>query len=644
MDELISIIVPVYNVEKYLDRCVDSIVKQTYQNLEIILVDDGSQDDSGLLCDCWAEKDKRIKVIHKSNGGLSDARNVGKNQACGQYIGFIDGDDYISPYMYEKMYEQIKRNNADMAICNYDYVDENGKIISTENNLENAVMTPLQILEKLCSEESSYYVTAVNKLYDIELVKRINFPIGKLHEDEFTAHLFVMKCKRIVSIKERLYYYVQRSGSITNVRKSIRNLDAVEALLERADFLKSYGMEKLSYITLRQSYGIMIKLINQIEILPNQKRVFELTSQLIECFGLNLRVVKLMVILTKKMCHEMGAKIKFLIYLNKENRTKKEKIYIVATPSHGNLGDQAIVYAEYKFLHKIFPEKHIIEIRNEDYLRYGNLLEKKVKEKDIIIVDGGGNIGSLWPHEDDKIRDIILRFRDNKIIIFPQTCYFADNRMGRERMEEDIKAYEKCEKLVVMLREERSYNIFEKNLKKTSNYLVPDIVLSLKFSELRTRKREGVLFCFRSDVEKEMSEERISLIKKYIKMKKWEFSDTSTLVEKVVMKKNRKEEIEKKLLEFSSAKLVITDRLHAMIFSAITGTPCLAFDNKSHKVSGVYQWIKDLPYITCINNDIEMNEIYEWINQFYNAKEYLYNPDFILRRYKSVIERIVVDE
>ena len=124
MSDKISVIVPVYKVEKYLNRCVQSIASQTYENLEIILVDDGSPDNCGVLCDEWVQKDSRIKVVHKENGGLSSARNAGVAVATGAYVGFVDSDDYIHPQMYEKLYEALVENGADISICGCDYVDE----------------------------------------------------------------------------------------------------------------------------------------------------------------------------------------------------------------------------------------------------------------------------------------------------------------------------------------------------------------------------------------------------------------------------------------------------------------------------------------------------------------------------------------
>ena len=179
--DLISVIVPVYKVERYLCRCVDSIIAQTYTNLQIILVDDGSPDGSGAICDDYAAKDSRITVIHKKNGGLSDARNAGLVAACGSYIGFVDSDDYIAVDMYEKLYKAIVACNADMSVCNFRYVDENGNNIEERNNalpVKDEVIDGITALTRTLDDKGWYYVTAWNRLYSRKLLQSIYFPDG----------------------------------------------------------------------------------------------------------------------------------------------------------------------------------------------------------------------------------------------------------------------------------------------------------------------------------------------------------------------------------------------------------------------------------------------------------------------------------
>ena len=182
-EPLISVIVPVYNVGEYLNRCIESIVTQTYTKLEIILVDDGSSDDCPELCDLWAEKDARIKVIHKQNGGLSDARNKGMALATGEYISFIDSDDWIASEFYERLYTAIKQDGSDLAACTVCMVWEDGspeKLLTVRENLVlNRNQAQLALLEETKLKQPVWY-----KLYKTDLIKDIPFEFGKYHEDD----------------------------------------------------------------------------------------------------------------------------------------------------------------------------------------------------------------------------------------------------------------------------------------------------------------------------------------------------------------------------------------------------------------------------------------------------------------------------
>lgn len=241
---LISVIIPIYQVEEYLNKCIASVANQTYKNLEIILVDDGSPDNCPEICDKWSKKEQRIKVIHKKNGGLSDARNAGLKIAEGEFISFIDSDDFIALDMYECLLKKIKETEADLAICDYERIDENGNFIEEESPIKDEILTLDQAIEKLTEKKWWYYVTAWNKLYSKKSLKGIEFPVGKIHEDQFVAHKVFNNCKKIVCINQKKYFYVQRASSIMSADKAIRHLDSVEALCERMDFLKENNLER----------------------------------------------------------------------------------------------------------------------------------------------------------------------------------------------------------------------------------------------------------------------------------------------------------------------------------------------------------------------------------------------------------------
>ena len=233
--DLISVIVPVYKVEAYLDRCMQSIVNQTYSNLEIILVDDGSPDRCGAMCDAWAEKDSRIKVIHKENGGLSDARNAGMSIANGEYIAFVDSDDWVHPEYLSLLHRAARVYGVTMVGCDYLMTDENG----IEHYVEEPEMEShcaAQALEMLTNNRG-YRAVAWNKLYHRSLLEGETYPVGRYHEDEFFTYRIMDKAGKLAYVNAPLYFYFQRSGSIMQ-SVSVKHLDALDAYLERLELFR----------------------------------------------------------------------------------------------------------------------------------------------------------------------------------------------------------------------------------------------------------------------------------------------------------------------------------------------------------------------------------------------------------------------
>lgn len=234
--ETISVIVPVYKVEPYLDKCVQSIVDQTYRELEIILVDDGSPDNCPAMCEAWAEKDGRIKVIHKTNGGLSDARNAGIAAATGEFIGFVDSDDWIAPEMYERLIDAIERDGSDIAACSVKMVWENESKTGMLTVQMNCILDKHEA-QKALLEESLLKQPVWYKLYRRRIVKDIPFEVGKYHEDVFWSYQAIGKAQRVSIIDNIGYYYLQRPGSIMGGGYSLKRLDAVEAVERRYVYL-----------------------------------------------------------------------------------------------------------------------------------------------------------------------------------------------------------------------------------------------------------------------------------------------------------------------------------------------------------------------------------------------------------------------
>lgn len=261
MNDLISVIIPIYKVEEYLDACVASVVGQTYRNLEIILVDDGSPDNCPQMCNDWAKKDARIKVIHKKNGGLSDARNAGLEIAQGTFIAFVDSDDYIKPDMLEKLHATICKENADIAACG---------ILNCEGEKQTAwgcrdlVGTPEQIYG-LLYDDAAYPVAAWNKLYRRSCWNDLRFPVGRICEDAFTTYQLIHRANRIVMVPEALYCYRIRPGSIMTSSFSLKKMDEEEAWRCNYQFMEQYypSLKKRAFDFYLQRVNVLIHTMNE---------------------------------------------------------------------------------------------------------------------------------------------------------------------------------------------------------------------------------------------------------------------------------------------------------------------------------------------------------------------------------------------
>ena len=224
---LLSIIVPVYKVENYLQKCIDSILAQTFTDFELILVEDGSPDGCPALCDAAAAKDARIRVLHQKNGGLSAARNAGLDVARGEWIGFVDSDDYIAPEMYETLYKAVQSTGADLALCDYAEVDEAGAPCQSMHvSLSEGELTGQELLKRA---SGLMVQLAWNKLYRRAIFTQLRYPEGKLNEDLFLIPEVCLQIQKAVVVPKALYYYVQRGGSIMNESKTLRHYDAAEA-------------------------------------------------------------------------------------------------------------------------------------------------------------------------------------------------------------------------------------------------------------------------------------------------------------------------------------------------------------------------------------------------------------------------------
>ncbi len=241
-DNLISIIVPVYNVENYIKKCLDSLIKQTYKNIEIIVVNDGSQDESEIIIQKECELDKRVLYFKKKNGGLGSARNYGLERAKGKYVCFVDSDDWVSPDFVEQLIGPLIETNSDISICNMNYIFEDG---SSRNRTPK--INQVEILDKNSAidellEGKKFRFHACNKMFSMNLFDDVCFKEGKLFEDVFTTYKLFNKCHQVALVPKTLYFYLQsRQGSILTSKFNERKFDILEAMDE---IQNTYDREK----------------------------------------------------------------------------------------------------------------------------------------------------------------------------------------------------------------------------------------------------------------------------------------------------------------------------------------------------------------------------------------------------------------
>ncbi len=279
---LISIIIPVYKVEPYLRDCIDSCIQQTYKNIEIILVDDGSPDRCPAICDEYAKKDSRIRVLHKTNGGLSDARNEGMKIAKGEWWTFVDSDDVLHPQMIEILYDGIlKFPDLLISACSYRRIDEN---FNSYNTIETTFFDyEINIFSDFIKRRLTLWVAAWNKLYHHSLFENIIFPVGRLYEDIFTTYKIMYKAQRIVYTKSNLYFYRNRTASITG-RQTYRNItEKTDALVEELEFFKEKKDKDLIRTGILQILiyyiNLFAKAYKHLKVKKYQKKLISIINQ-----------------------------------------------------------------------------------------------------------------------------------------------------------------------------------------------------------------------------------------------------------------------------------------------------------------------------------------------------------------------------
>ncbi len=639
----VSVIIPVYNTKKYLRKCVDSVLAQTYDNLEIILVNDGSTDDTGALCDEIAKGFNNIIVIHKQNGGLSDARNAGMAVATGEYTCFLDSDDWMDEDGIEEGLNEAKSSNADVVVWGYhtDFHDENERII-TSRDVIPAQFKSTDIVDENMDVDKLIGLCgyAWNKLYKTEVIKNLEFAKGiSLVEDIlFNADVMTENVK-VSFINKAFTHYIQRQRETLGTKYYPDYLDlkekaikADEKILTAWDTPKEIVEKFINGMYLSVSWSMITNLLKasisnkeknqKIKELINNKEIFSKISKASEntlnnkirkktLMLKNVFLIKTIIKLlegSKKLTSSITPEIKseIIAKISSGNNPKwlkyksdKKKVVIFLAGFYANLGDLAITYAQREFLRETYPDRDVIFVPSTETYTSMKTLKKIINKDDVITLIGGGNMSDLyWSLESARLF-VIKNFKNNKIISFPQTVSFSDTEKGQKCLNTSRKVYSKHKNIIFFLRENNAFKRFQKYFPNVKCELCPDMVLSLKKTEPRV-ERNQVVCCLRNDGESYITgAQRKSIITQM----REEFTNVVLRDTVDVSVDECTEEVFENTLEnfwgmLRSSKVVVTDRLHCMIFCVITGTPCVAIDNSNKKISGVYnEWLGEINWV-----------------------------------------------
>lgn len=642
----ISVIMPVYNVEKYIGRAIESVLSQDYRNLELIVVNDGSTDNSAKIAERYSESDSRLRLVHKKNGGLSDARNFGMDHASGDYLIFIDSDDYWAINMLKPLVAFAESSNLGVALFGYiaDFYDSRDELTRSVHTIE-----PEKIIDKKIAHPSvniqhkQLLGYAWNKLYRTSLVRdnHLFFENGLSYIEDIIFNEKVYRlAERIGFHAEAGYHYSQRHretlGSKYYPDMASLDLKANQAFCKSLEYLgvgfseidifRNANMleksrwtariisisDKINKIRKKEELTVVAgniatipssngSVVTRAYIALLKKGHFE-PILLVE----SLRTGKLRRYISDFLPNRFKAEILYLISTKKKfTHTAKDqkKIIVTLAADYGNLGDVAITYAQKKFLSDNFKDYEVITLPISATYRRLKSLKQSMTSDDIVTIVGGGNMGDMYEDIEEQRRFIIRKFKNNKIISFPQTIDFSDSKRGFVSQKRSQKVYNSHKDLTLFAREEKSFAKM-KQLFKAKVVLAPDIVLSLnKTKKNQIRSKKKVVICIRQDEESSLSHqdkkdlygilhERYELV---------EYRDTH-IGDVKLSDDEAMRALEDIWTSFRSADLVVTDRLHGMIFCAITGTPCIAINNSNGKVAGVYKaWIDRLSSIALLN-------------------------------------------
>jgi glycosyltransferase involved in cell wall biosynthesis len=506
----LSVIVPVFNQSAYLNECLESIMVQSVDSMEVLLIDDGSTDGSGDICDTWADRDSRIRVFHTKNHGLSSARNLGLDKAIGEYFAFVDSDDVLHPEMYSTMLEAMSVLDVDIVECDYrEFID--GEL---DHSKEYTRIFQIRRGSDLASRHVVRHVVVWNKVYRSWIWENLRFPIGRIHEDDYLYFRWLSIASKVLVIGEPYYLYRQTPLSLSRRPFTTDRLDLVAAREDQVRFYEECGRHELARRAKTHWYRTVSEGIRLCLLHGYKKEARVLRMGLIQHIGwilsngcsvyrrlvmmLNIPSIGRSISLFAGLKEIKGCLFRFAHRLSlryaRPHRSSIPTIYSFGEPTHGNLGDHAIVLGQYIVLSRAFPRYRLVPVCDAELKEFMERRASYVTEDDLIVLAGGGNWGTLYPHEEEMRLRVLRRFPTNRIFMFPQSVHIS----GKD---DDWKPqiYRDHRHIRLSFRDPISRNRLEKRLPCKPVELLPDAALFLSLPHLPERNM-GIMLCLRNDV------------------------------------------------------------------------------------------------------------------------------------------------
>ncbi|MCR5416428.1 MAG: polysaccharide pyruvyl transferase family protein [Pseudobutyrivibrio sp.] len=664
----VSWLMPAFHAEKTIKRAIESMLNQSFQDFDIIIILEEGDITTYEVCNAYLKNDKRIKiVINKNERNIAGALNAGLERCHSKYIARMDADDFSHFDRLEKQVVYLE-NHADVGLVasNMNIYKEGKK---PEIKYVNSIPDSEEIRANMLFETCLGHPTVMlrSDAYNWK------YPIEKAEDYALFSEL-ISKVKMAI-IPEVLvdYYENGLTASYTNFEITRKSSEDIS----RRAILKELGIDTSNWSNSHfgwryydelpdDPYGFLIEskeLFETIWEINEEKKLFENKTlekvlnkqwelskwiirpyQNVETLYRDWKDINIEEIqdLRKRLKESIDLPDSIINYDNRRNsyiRTYKETtnntIWLFCAADYGNIGDHAIAEAERRFFESYFNKK-IVEVPCNCYRSVIKTVKKCVKPEDLILITGGGFLGSLWFDAEKQAREVVEFFPNNPICILPQTVFWENEEQWNIEKEITKKVYEAHKgKMILCARDVITKKIMESNYNVDKIILVPDMVLSCNwYDSFAGKNRTNALICLKDDKESVLSLED----KKYIEGIAYKYSNNikqvSTSIIGYYNPDDRADLISNILNDFSEAKIVITDRLHGMLFSVITNTPCIALDNCNHKIKATYEWVRDVKNVKYVSG---LKDIDKAINEVIELKQ----PDYSYLQYKDKFDSLI---